>query len=286
MIKKTFYILLILLAFRGTDLFAQEFTSSVDKTKVGENETFQAYFTFKGQNSNGLRNFKAPSFTGFRVLSGPNQSTSMQYINGAMSSSVTYSFYLQATSIGKYTLGEASIEYNGNSLATKPIEIEVVKGAAPTQRQNNSRNQNQTSGGISNEELAENVFIRAIPDRQSTYLGQQVTVTYKLYTRLNINSPQISKLPSYQGFWSEELEMNNNIYFSEEMYNNVRFRSAVLKTVALFPTKTGELSVTPFELTVPVMVKKKRSNDPFDQFFNDSFLDEQKLLNSRRFQIL
>ena len=66
--------------------------------------------------------------------------------------------------------------------------------------------------------------------------------------------------------------MKNNIYFDVEMYNGERFRSAVLKKVALFPTKTGELSVTPFELDVPVMIRKKRSsNDVFDQFFNDSF---------------
>ncbi|MBU1101454.1 MAG: BatD family protein [Bacteroidetes bacterium] len=270
MLKRSLNILFILLALAGTRVFAQEFTSSVDKSKVGENETFQVYFTFKGQNTNGLRNFSAPSFTGFRVLSGPNQSTSMQYINGAMSSSVTYSFYLQGSEIGKYTIEAASIEYNGTRITTEPIVVEVVKGSAPGQKQN-TNSSGQASGGISNEELAENVFIRAIPDRQSVLLGQQVTVTYKLYTRLNINSPQISKLPSYQGFWSEELEMNNNIYFTEEMYNNIRFRTAVLKTVALFPSKTGELSVTPFELTVPVMIKKKRSNDPFDQFFNDSF---------------
>ena len=269
MLKKSFYILLITLSFINLSVFAQEFSSSSDKTKVGENETFQVYFTFKGESSNDLRNFKAPSFAGFRILSGPNQSTSMQYINGAMSSSVTYSYYIQGSQIGKYTIEAGSIDYRGKTYTTAPIEIEVVKGAP--QQPGNSRTQQQSTEGISNEELEKNVFIRAIPDKHNVLLGEQVTVTYKLYTKLNINSPQISKLPTYQGFWAEELDMTNNIYFDVEMYNGERFRSAVLKTVALFPTKTGELAVTPFELDVPVMIRRRKSNDVFDQFFNDSF---------------
>lgn len=271
MLKKSFYILLLTLSLVNLSVFAQEFSSSVDKTKVGENETFQVYFTFKGESSNDLRNFQAPSFEGFRIVSGPNQSTSMQYINGSMSSSVTYSYYLQGSEIGKYTIGSGSVDYRGKTYTTAPIEIEVVKGASPQQSNNNNRQGQQATQGISNEELAKNVFIRAIPDKKNVLLGEQVTVTYKLYTKLNINSPQISKLPTYQGFWAEELDMKNNIYFDTEMYNGERFRSAVLKTVALFPTKTGELSVTPFELDVPVMIRRRKTNDVFDQFFNDSF---------------
>lgn len=271
MLKRNFYILIFALSLLNINVFAQEFSSSVDKTKVGENETFQAYFTFKGESTNELRNFKPPSFEGFRILSGPNQSTSMQYINGAMSGSVTYSYYLQGAQIGKYTIRPASIDYRGKSYTTSPIEIEVVKGSASSQQQGSGRNQQQSTGGISNEELAKNVFIRAIPDKQNVLLGEQVTVTYKLYTKLDMNSPQISKLPTYQGFWAEELDMGNNIYFDVEMYEGERVRAAVIKKVALFPTKTGELSVTPFELDVPVQIRRRRTGDIFDQFFNDSF---------------
>ena len=58
MLKKSFYILLLTLSLVNLSVFAQEFSSSVDKTKVGENETFQVYFTFKGESSNDLRNFR------------------------------------------------------------------------------------------------------------------------------------------------------------------------------------------------------------------------------------
>jgi hypothetical protein len=82
----------------------------------------------------------------------------------------------------------------------------------------------------------------------------------------------ISKLPQYQGFWAEELETSNNILFNTEVIDGKQYRVGVLKKAALFPSQAGELSVTPFELNVPVLVqKKKRSNNIFDDFFDDPF---------------
>jgi hypothetical protein len=205
------------------------------------------------------------------VLSGPNQSTSMQIINGAVSASLSYSYFLQPKNLGKYTIGSASINYKGNSFNTDPIVIQVQKGSSSPNTQQNNNNSNSSS--VSNDEIAQNVFVRASVDKQKVYIGEQVTVTYKLYTRLSIASQMsISKLPQYPGFWAEELETSNNISFTTETYEGKKYRVGVLKKVALFPTQTGELNVTPFELDVPVQVqKKRRSNNVFDDFFNDPF---------------
>ncbi len=262
-------ILLIIIAF-AAELSAQTFSASVDNTTVGLSDRFQVTFTFEGTDINSLSGFSAPDFNGFMVLSGPNQSTSMQIINGAVSASLSYSFYLQPRNLGRQTIGSASIKYKGNVYKTDPLTINVEKGSsgAGTQ-QNNSQN----SSGVSSDEIAKNVFVRATVDKQKAYMGEQVTVTYKLYTRLNIASQMsISKLPQYPGFWAEELETPNNISFTTETYEGKKYRVGILKKVALFPTQTGELSVTPFELDVPVQVqKKRRSNNAFDDFFNDPF---------------
>ncbi len=252
-------------------LQAQSFTASVDNTTVGLNDRFQVTFTFEGKEINSLNNFSPPNFAGFMVLSGPNQSTSMQIINGAVSASLSYSYFLQPKNLGKYTIGSASINYKGNSFNTDPITIQVEKGSSNPNTQQNNNNSNSSS--VSNDEIAQNVFVRASVDKQKVYIGEQVTVTYKLYTRLSIASQMsISKLPQYPGFWAEELETSNNISFTTETYEGKKYRVGVLKKVALFPTQTGELNVTPFELDVPVQVqKKRRSNNVFDDFFNDPF---------------
>ena len=263
------YIFLIIGLFLPA-MSAQSFTASVDNTTVGLNDRFQVTFTFEGTDVNNLSGFNAPDFAGFMVLSGPNQSTSMQIINGSVSASLSYSFYLQPKNLGRYTIGSASIKYKGTPYKTDPIAIQVEKGSSNSGTQQNS---NQNSSGISNDEIAQNVFVRATADKQKVLMGEQVTVTYKLYTRLSIASQMsISKLPQYPGFWAEELETPGNISFTTENYQGKRYRVGVLKKVALFPTQTGELNVTPFELDVPVQVQKKRkSNNVFDDFFNDPF---------------
>ena len=258
-------LIIIFLSVSSSAIIPQEFKASVDKTKVEQYERFQVYFTFSGGDINKVTNFKGPNFKGFNVLSGPNQSTSMQIINNSVSSSIEYSYIIQSSQEGNFTIGSASLSYEGKKYSTGQVNIEVVKGTGKPDEGN-------TEGSVSQEELAKNVFIIATPDKRKVYLGEQLTVTYKLYTRLNISSPQISKLPVYSGFWAEDLESSRNINFAIEMYNGERYRAAIVKKVALFPTKPGELSITPFELNVPVLVKrKKNSRDFFDDFFNDSF---------------
>ena len=246
--------------------FAQEFSASVNETTVGDNDRFQVSFTFSGSSINNLSKFIPPSFEHFLILSGPNQSTSIQIINGAQSASLTYNYLIQPKSIGTFTIGSASIEQEGNTYKTEPIKMTVVKGADKPKQQ---KDDNQ----ISREEIEKNLYILATVDKSKVYKGEQVNVTYKLYTRLSIASQMgVNKLPQYQGFWAEELSSPNNISFKTEMVNGKQFRVGVLKKAALFPTQTGTLEVTPLELTIPIEIKKQRNgNSIWDDFFGDPF---------------
>ena len=154
---------------------------------------------------------------------------------------------------------------NDKTYTTSPINITVVKGT-PKPKEDNS-------GGVSNQEIANNLFIRASIDKSKVYHGEQVTVTYKLYTRLNIASQMsVDKLPQYQGFWAEEIETARNITFSTEVIDGKQYRVGLLKRAALFPSQSGKLEVTPLELTVPVQVQKKKNpNNMWDDFFGDPF---------------
>ncbi|MBN1638602.1 MAG: protein BatD [Ignavibacteriales bacterium] len=253
--------------------YSQSFKATVDRTSVGQNEQFQVYFTL--ENAQG-KNVSFPNFKGFNVLAGPNQSTSMSIINNQVTQSATYSFVLSCSNMGDYTIGSASIVVNGETLTTQSIKITVGKGKT---QQQIKQEQNQDTG-VSEDDIAKNVFIRAIPSKTSILQGDQLTITYKLYTRYNMATPQISNLPKFNGFWAEELTMPKQLSFTPEMYNGQRYNAVVLQKVALFPTKTGTLSVTPFELEIPVLIQKKRqSRDIFDSFFNDPFFNTTETYN-------
>ena len=260
-------ILITYLFLLSSILNAQEFTASVNETTVADNERFQVSFTFSGKSINNLSKFTPPTFENFILLSGPNQSTSIQIINGAQSASLTYTYVVQPKGIGAFNIGSASIVQEGNTYKTQTIKITVVKGVDKPKQQQKDDSQ------ISTEEIAKNLYIRAIVDRTKAYKGEQVTVTYKLYTRLSIASQMgVNKLPQYQGFWAEELETSGNINFTTEVIDGKQFRVGVLKRVALFPTQIGTLEVTPFELAVPVQIQKQRSGKSvWDDFFGDPF---------------
>lgn len=246
---------------------AQELSASVNETTVADNERFQVTFTFSGKSINNLSKFSPPSFENFLILSGPNQSTSIQIINGAQSAQLSYTFVVQPKSLGNFTIGSASIMQEGNTYKSEPIKITVVKGEnKPKQQQNNDSQ-------ISDSEISKNLYIRANVDKTRVFKGEQITIVYKLYTRLSIASQMgVNKLPQYQNFWAEELETSNNINFSTEVINGKQFRVGVLKRVALFPTQTGTLEVTPLELTVPIQIQKQRNGKSiWDDFFGDPF---------------
>jgi hypothetical protein len=263
----------VLLFILQIGLFGQSFRAAVNSSTVALNDKFQVSFTFDGQDVNSIKNFSPPDLNrDFLVLSGPNQSTSMQIINGAVSASISYSYYLHPRNLGKYTIGSAKIQYKDQEYKSEPIKMEVVAGA-PKPKQNE-----QTNSNISEKDITENLFIKAIVDKQRVFKGEQVTVIYKLYTRLDIGAQMsVSKLPAYQGFWAEELETSPNINFTTEVVNGKQFRVGVIKRAALFPSQTGELALTPFELNVPILVKKKKgTGNIFDDFFDDPFFGRRE----------
>ena len=251
------------------------FTASVDKNQVAAGDQIEITFALNG--SNGGKNFRPPAFDNFVALSGPNQSTNMQFINGSMSTSVSYSYVIQAHAEGKFTIGAASIEINGKQLQSQPIVITVSKGAAPQSRQGQQSQSNDVD-----KQIADNLFLKITVDKARVYQGEQITATYKIYTRVNIVNYVVNKVPGLTGFWSEDLEVPKQIQLTNEVVNGKQFRVGVLKKVALFPQRSGTLELDPMDVECVVQVQtKRRSNDFFDQFFNDPFFGNTSNVNHK-----
>jgi hypothetical protein len=65
-----------------------------------------------------------------------------------------------------------------------------------------------------------------------------------------------------------------------ETLNGKQYRSVVIKKTALFATQAGNLKIAPLEARCAVQVQsRRRSNDPFDQFFNDPFFQQVQTVN-------
>jgi hypothetical protein len=149
-------------------------SASADPARVAAGEQFQVSFIFSGSDYNNVKNFKAPNFGQLVVVSGPNQSTNMQWVNGQVSASIKFNYILYARQPGKINLGSASVEYKGKTLKSEPILIEITQGKPKQQSQSDQ----------SSIEAGDNIIIKAVADKQRVRQGEQLIVTYKLYWRI------------------------------------------------------------------------------------------------------
>jgi hypothetical protein len=263
-------LLLLIFILPFTSVCAQqvEFKASA-REQVAVGDQFRLIYSVNAQ-ANG---FKAPSIKDFSILTGPQQSTSssMQIINNQVTRSVEYSytFVLQAVKEGNFTIPAASVVVDGQTYQSNPVNITVVKGNANQQAPIEQGNQSPAA-----EISSKNLFVKATVNNNNPYQGEQVIVTYRIYTRVPVSQYSVSKTPALTGFWTENLlKENTPLNQYKEIINGAEYVVAEIKKDALFSQKSGKLIIDPLELEVVAQleIKRRRSNDPFDDFFNNSF---------------
>ncbi len=125
--KKGFFSMLFAMAFLVAATAQDKpvkFTVQVSTDSILMGNYFEVKFTL--ENANG-QNFEAPDFNDhFKVVSGPNFSTSMSMVNGDMTQSMTITYYLEPRDIGSFYILPASVVASGETLETAPLEVLVV----------------------------------------------------------------------------------------------------------------------------------------------------------------
>ncbi len=262
--------ILYLVVFVAYNLAAQKFIAQVSKNKLSVGETFQVTYTLNA-NGNG---FKAPPLFDFDVYGGPNQSQSVSIVNGNMSQTISWSFILAPKKEGKFTIAPASVNVGGDRIESNTIAIEVVKGGSNSSSQSGSSNPNVSSPSTA-ENIGDNLFAKTVVNKTKAFLGEQISVTHKIYTRYQLRGFQDIKFPDYTGFWSQDVPTNNQqVQITTENVDGINYYVAELKHTYIFPQRTGKITVNPIE--VEVVVRKKSNRQPrdiFEQMFGGGYED-------------
>ena len=253
------------------------------KKQVMVGERFQVVFS---ANADG-RNFTAPSFEGFTVVGGPFTSTSssIQMVNGSVTRTTTnsYTFALQAYKEGTFRVGPASLNVKGTKITSEPFDIKVVPDdgshAAPSGG-GASSGQSQAQQNTNDPQVSgKDLFLRVVPSKKSAYVGEQVVLTYKLYTKVPVSSLSVVKAPSYAGFWTKDISDNTGgtLRQSSEYINGIEYTSAEIQKVVVAPQRAGKLTLDPMVIECIAQIRREnnrqRSMDPFEEFFNDPFFN-------------
>ncbi len=233
--------------------------------------------------------FNPPSFEGFYILAGPSSSTSssIQIINGQMTQTFefTYTYILEATNEGKFSIDLARVVVAKKEHKTQPFTIEVVRsssgqssGTRQQQRQPHQQQQRQQAQTDQSQQQ-DDIFVTIEFDRKTAYRGQPILATVLIYTRSNISGFDEVKFPAFTGFWSQEVETPGNVTFQRVNIDGKIYNMGVLKKYLLFPQRTGDISIEPFEITVLYQQRGGRPQSMFDEFFGSFQTARRKLVS-------
>jgi len=266
----------ILLIFLGNvqHLFSQVTCTASAPPQVAVGQTFTFTFALNQR----AQQVAQLQFPGFDILSGPNQSTStsMSIVNGqtTQSSSFSYSYTLRAQKEGSFTIPSAVFVVDGNQVKSNTVQIKVVASQQagtppPQQQQIGSRNQPAQTQSFDKSD----VFVRASASKSNPYQGEQVIITHKLYVGQSVNGGYRlvnATMPTQSGLWSYTLgDQNAENVAKQEVINGKKYNVHEIRRTAVFPQKTGEITVTPMEIELQAgVITQQSTGDPFfDNFF-------------------
>ena len=221
--------------------------------------------------------FSPPSLSPFQTLAGPmtSYSSSTSIVNGRRTQSISnsYTYYLQATGEGKFVIPPAVFTLQNRTYSSDSLRIEVVRGGSNAAQRNsassnNSGNQQVESGG-------RDFFVSVTLNKREVYIGEPVTATVKIFTRINIAGIDYNTIryPQFDGFLRIDLETPRLTSLNEENVNGTIYGTGIVRQFLLYPQKTGEIVIDPVQLTYYIRERAGRS----DPFFGDFFTTYQNV---------
>jgi hypothetical protein len=238
-----------------------EFEAKVSKSQLGINERLRIDFVMNQDGDN----FTPPDFETFQIVGGPSQQVSQQWINGKKSFSKIYSYFLQPTKRGRFTIKQASIQYDGQTYKTTPVEIEVTAAVEIPKDPNDP-----------DYIASQNIHLVAEVSNTSPYLNEPILITYKLYVSnyTNVSDYSVIDVPDYKDFWNQKLERKQGI--QNTTYKGQDYRYAIIHEVILYPQKTGNIEINPMSVEVLTGVRTNKK----DFFGNFVYRNIKKVFSS------
>jgi len=196
--KLKIYLLAFLLQFSIVQMTGQEdsvnFETIVSKKTLGLNENLRVDFKMNKDGDN----FNPPNFKGFRVVGGPNQSVSNMWVNGKRTFSKSYSYFLSPLEKGSLTIGQATIEIDGQVFKTLPLKVNVSESVSI------SKDPDDPSYVVN-----ENLHLVAEISNTNPFLNEGISIIYKLYFSPQINVTNVGEIetPEFENFWSQNIKI-------------------------------------------------------------------------------
>ncbi|OYV21297.1 MAG: hypothetical protein CG438_431 [Methylococcaceae bacterium NSP1-1] len=239
------FFLLFLSILAPQNTFAADITVSVDRNPVSLDESFQIIFTTTESPDDD------PDFTpleqDFTILS-QNSSSSSSWINGKSSKTIEWTLNVMAKQAGSLVIPSVNF---GND-ASQSSTILVTEGT-------------QKKAVNSDEDL----FLEVEATPRNPYIQSQVFYTMRLYTKVDISQARLNE-PELADAVIERLGEDSSY---NTQVNGVNY-SVTERKYAIFPQKSGKLTIKPLVLTAEVVTNNRPS---FNGFFNSQMTKTKRV---------
>lgn len=236
-------------------------TAEVNKVVAEMREQIVLAVTVSGPQAS-LPKPRVPALADFEVYeSGTNQSFS--FVNGKVSSQVTYTYVLAPRKPGRARVPAISVEVDGQSVSSDPIDIEIVAGGQSPAASPGAAAPRRPAASAA--PSGQEIFLEASLDKTRAYVGEQVTLTMSFETAVPLLGNVNYDAPKLEGFLSEDLgQAQANELRGGRPYNATRVRTA------LFPVHPGKLLIGSAQARTAVARGVSAGGDLFERFFSMS----------------
>lgn|GEM_PF-1092768 len=187
--------------------------------------------------------------------------TSVSVINGQVRTQQSFVYQLIPKRSGTLYTPEAQVMLEQRLLSAQPIAVAI----------------SDTSKTVSDPVGSEQLFLRQTAYPQTAFVGQQIAHSVTLYARVPVQDFQMDH-EATDGFWQETISNNDT---SQKIIKGKEYSTLGMNT-ALFPLRSGELTIAPRRAKTKKIVQGPSPWDSLMDPFNQDLFDS--LLRPRQFQ--
>lgn len=245
-----------------------EVKASISTDKIGIDDVLIYTVTFKGINN--PQQPEVSHFKDFKAVQ-TSRSSEFRFVNGVASSYTNFMFYLMPQKTGKLIIPPVTYQHEGREYKTQAFTVEVVQGSLTPSQPQRTRPRTWPFDGDEDDPLApfrrqrqrQEIDVKVLPfvSKKKVVAGEQVMFSVRLYTRNRIQGPRPVSNPSIPGFWQEWYPTPKVFDVENKLINGKVYTVAEILKVALFPTKSGAITIPSIKFEMGVA-----DADPFSIF--------------------
>lgn len=190
------------------------------------------------------------------TFAGGGREQRINFVNGRQSSSLALKYFVNPAQPGRYLIPAISVRVGGQTLTSTPLQLTVLPA------------NNRTAPGVTGSQIPRALLRIEVP-HTNVFVGELLPVELALYA-INPRQYELGQL-SAEGCTvgkSERMD-TGRVPMNGVLYTRTGTRTTVV------PNRAGPLRLGPLKGRVEVLVQapRRRTGDPFEDFFNDPFFN-------------